>query len=605
MAFLPPSRAGAPETPFINKKAIVSFGEDPLFAYNNDMENNGLAFWRNSVGYIIYPQSFCDSSGDGVGDLNGITSKLDYLKDLGINLIWLCPIFKSPMNDNGYDVSDYYAINPLYGTMADFDKMMAKAHSLGIRIILDLTLNHTSDEHPWFQLALKDPNSKERGYYFFRKGKKKDGKLYPPNNWDGFFATSAWKQVGESDDFFLHIFTEKMPDVDWSNPALREEFYKIARFWLDKGADGFRLDACAHLAKDMSFSDSSLPEGPDGRVLDTSKFSNRPELFTYLDDLQENVFSHYSCLTIGEVGGSITPEESLKMSGYEDGSINMVFNFDTVWNNGAYASIRKKDEEIKTDVISLKNNFMRWYNVCHDKCDMPLYWCNHDHPRVLSQYGSVAYRKESAKMLITTLLFLYGTPFIFNGDEIGMSNVNYTSIDDFASDSPTMNEVVEDRKEGYSEEQILHSLNRTSRVNARTPMQWDTSVNAGFSKGKPINKVNSNYLEGVNVEEEMKDPYSIINFFQYAIEKRKDPLINEQVLSGDLQIIDYNHPDVFAYTHDGNRKLMVISNFRPYKVYFTFYYEISDVLLHNYDKILLDDHVFTLRPFESFLLRLR
>lgn len=569
------------------------------------MGNNEKAWWRNSVGYIIYPQSFCDSNGDGIGDLAGITSRLDYLGSLGVNLLWICPIFKSPMNDNGYDVSDYYAINPEYGTMDDFDKMLAKAHSLGIRIILDLTLNHTSDEHPWFQMALKDPASKERGYYFFHKGKMVDGKLNPPNNWDGFFATSAWSQVGESDDYFLHIFTDKMPDVDWSNPALRDEFYKIARFWLDKGADGFRLDACAHLAKDTSFQDSWLPAGPDGRVLDTSRFSNRPPLFEYLQDLKENVFRYYNCLTIGEVGGSITPEDSLKMSGYDNGSINMVFNFDTVWNNGAYGSIGKKDEDLKTDVISLKSNFMRWYNICHNKADMPIYWCNHDHPRVLSQYGSVKFRNESAKMLLTTMLFLYGTPFIYNGDEIGMSNADYSSIEDFKSDTPTMNEVAEDRRQGYSDDVILHSLNRTSRVNARTPMQWTKGINAGFSAGKPINKVNANYLEGVNVEDEMKDPYSILNYFQYAIEKRKDVLINEQVTNGDLEIVDFNHPDVFAYSHAGAKKLMVISNFRPFPVYFTFYYEISDVILHNYDKVILEDHVFTLRPYETYLLRLR
>jgi len=256
-------------------------------------------------------------------------------------------------------------------------------------------------------------------------------------------------------------------------------------------------------------------------------------------------------------------------------------------------------------VISLKDNFMRWYNVCHDKADMPVYWCNHDHPRVVSQYGSIAFRNESAKMLFNTLLFLYGTPFLYNGEEIGMSNVNYGAPEDFFSDVGTKNDVLSLRARGYDDGQILGYLNRTSRVNARTPMQWDRTDNAGFSAHPGVNKVNDNYLNGVNVADEMSDPWSILNFYQYAIALRKDPLINEQVLEGKLELVDHNHPDVFAYIHDGKKKLMVISNFRPYQVYFTFYYEIADVLLHNYDQVMLDDHVFTLRPFETFLLRIR
>ncbi len=566
-------------------------------------------WWRNSIGYIIYPESFSDGNGDGIGDLIGIKNKLDYLAELGINLIWVCPIFASPMVDHGYDVSDFYAINPRYGTMEDFSLLIEKAHSLGIKVILDLALNHTSDEHPFFEMAIKDKDSKEHGYYFFKKGKKENGKMLPPNNWAGFFGGSVWEKVpGSEDEYYFHIFDKKMPDVNWDNPSLRQEYYNIARFWLDKGADGFRLDACAHLAKDTSFEDSSLPKGRDGYVLDTSRFSNRKELFTYLDELNKNVFSHYDCLTIGEVGGCISPEESLKMTNYENGSISMAFNFDTVWNNGAYDSIDKKDEEIKTDVLLLKRNFMRWYDICHDKCDMPLYWCNHDHPRVLSQYGDTKYRNESAKMLLTTLLFLYGTPFIYQGDEIGMSNVSFSKPEDFYSGDPsTRDEVATFRKVGYSDEEIARYLRRCSRVNARTPMQWSKETNAGFSLQKPLIPVNENYLNGVNVKEQMEDPYSILNFYQYAIYKRREPSINEAVNNGKLTLVDPNHPDVFAYLHSGagGMKLLVLSSFRPYTCKFTFYYEIADVLLHNYDKVLIEDHIFTLRPFESFLLVVR
>lgn len=570
------------------------------------MENNPQdAFWRNSVGYIIYPESFKDSNNDGIGDIGGIISKLDYLKDLGVNLLWIGPIFVSPMDDNGYDVSNYYDINPKYGTMADLDKLIKEAHERGIRILLDFPLNHTSDEHPWFQMALKDPASSERGYYFIQKGKMVNGTLFPPTNWKGFFATSAWERIEGTDDYYLHIFSKKMPDVNWANPNLRERYYEIARFYLDKGVDGFRLDAVAHLAKDLSFSDSTLKGDRDGLVYDTSKFSNRPELFDYLQLLKKNVFSHYPCCTVGEAGGCISPEDALKMADRENGSISMVFNFDTVWNNGNYGSIGKKDDEIKTDVLSLKANFMRWYNVCHDRADLPLYWCNHDHPRVVSQYGSTAYRDESAKMLLTTLLFLYGTPFLYNGEEIGMSNATYEKAEDYFTDVGTKNDVMACRKNGYSEEAILSYLHRCSRVNARTPMQWDTTPNAGFSMAKPLNAVNPNYRDGVNALDEMKDAYSILNFYQYAIALRRDPLINEQVLNGPLSLLDPNHPDVFAYLHEGGKKLVVISNMRPYQVYFTFYYEIADVLLHNCDGVILQNHVFTLRPYESFLLRLR
>jgi oligo-1,6-glucosidase len=569
------------------------------------MDNSEIAWWRNSIGYIIYPESFKDSNNDGIGDIKGIISKLDYLKDLGVNLLWICPLFKSPMDDNGYDVSDYYEINPQFGTMQDFESLIAEAHKRGIRLLVDFVLNHTSDEHPWFQTAIKDPNSKERGYYFFQPGKVVDGKEVPPTNWKGFFSTSAWEKLPDSDLYYLHIFSKKMPDVNWANPELRERYYEIARFYLDKGVDGFRLDAVAHLAKDLSFTDSKEKPDQNGLVYDTSKFSNRPELFDYLHMLKDNVFSKYNCLTVGEAGGCISPEEALKMADRQNGSINLVFNFDTVWNNGNYGSIDKSDQDIRTDVISLKDNFMRWYNVCHDKADMPVYWCNHDHPRVVSQYGSIAFRNESAKMLLNTLLFLYGTPFLYNGEEIGMSNVNYAEPEDFFSDVGTKNDVLSLRARGYDDGQILGYLNRTSRVNARTPMQWDRSDNAGFSAHPGVNKVNDNYLSGVNVADEMSDPWSILNFYQYAIALRKDPIINEQVLEGKLELVDHNHPDVFAYIHDGKKKLMVISNFRPYQVYFTFYYEIADVLLHNYDQVMLDDHVFTLRPFETFLLRIR
>ncbi|MBE6126484.1 MAG: alpha-glucosidase [Erysipelotrichaceae bacterium] len=572
--------------------------------HNIESMDNVGRFWNESVGYIIYPETFKDGNGDGVGDLLGIISELDYLRDLGVNLLWICPIFSSPMDDNGYDVSDYMTINPMYGTNEDFKKLLDEAHKRGIRIIIDFVLNHTSDEHPWFKKALEDPNSEERSYYFFRKGRREGDKILPPNNWKGFFSTSVWKQIGDSDDFYFHIFSEKMPDVDWSNPKLRQRYFDTARHYLELGVDGFRLDAVAHLAKDTSFENSSLPCDENGLCYDTDRFSNRPELFDYLHEFKREVFSKYPCFTIGEVGGGISAEKSLLFSDRETGCIDEVFNFDTAWCNGAYGSIDKKDDEIKTDVLGLKRSLKHWYDTCHARADMPLYWCNHDHPRVLSQYGSTQYRAESAKALFTTLLFMYGTPFIYQGDEIGMSNVNYTRPEDFFRDVGNKNEVASLRARGYNDEQITHYLNRVSRVNARTPMQWTRGHEAGFTEGEnKTNKINDNYLEGVNVLDEMNNPWSILNFYQYAIWKRRSPEINNLIQNSRFQFLDMNHPDVVAYMHEGSENLVVIASFRPYQTYFSFYWAVRDVLLHNYADVILQDHVFTLRPFECFLLK--
>ena len=566
------------------------------------MEHN--RWWRDCVGYVIYPQAYMDSNDDGIGDIQGILSKLDYLRDLGINLIWLCPIFASPMEDNGYDVKDFYAIAPEFGSMDDLKRLITECHNRGIRLILDLPLNQTSDEHPWFEMAIRDESSAERGYYFFRKGRREGDKLLPPNNWMGYNSISVWSNIEGTDDFYFHLFAAKQPDLNWANPIVRDEMSKVAKFYLDMGVDGFRIDAMAHLSKDLSFSDSTLPTDSRGLVLDPPKFSNRPEVYQYLEEFRQKSGHPEACF-IGEAGGGISPEQAAHLADREHGPITMVFNFDTSWNNNGWGGVERRDEDVRTDVILLKNNFMRWYSLCNERADMPLYWVNHDHPRLISQYGSTLYRNESAKCLLTTLLFLYGTPFIYYGDEIGMSNVTYRKPEDFFSDSAQRSEIAWLREQGYSDERIVHYLNRASRVNARTPMQWDRGPFAGFSKKGSVNKVNDNYLQGINVYDQMRDPWSILNFFQYAIWKRRDPYINSIVNDGPLEILDHSHPDVFAYVHHGNEKLIVVSNFREYDVDFPFYWEIEDVLLHNYDSVLLHDHVFHLRPFESYLLKPR
>lgn len=560
-------------------------------------------WWQDCIGYIIYPASFCDSNGDGIGDIPGIISKLDYLADLGVDLLWICPLFDSPMDDNGYDVSDYYKINPRFGNNDDFKRLLEEAHNRGIAVCIDFVLNHTSDEHPWFKKALEDPTSKERGYYFFEKGHYVGGKLLPPNNWKGFFSTSVWERLGDSDMFFLHIFSSKMPDVNWANPAVRDQYVDIANYYMDLGVDGFRIDAVAHLAKDMTFEDSTLPSDPNGLVYDPSKFSNREELFGYLQEMKQRVFAPRNALTIGEVGGSPTPEQALRLVDRDSGSLTMIFNFDTVWNNGSYGSIDKKDEEIFTDVIRLKNNFMRWYDGCHERADLPLYWCNHDHPRVVSMYGDKRYRKQSAKALIAILLFFYGVPFIYQGDELGMTNMESSRPEDFFCDVGNKNEVIYLRGQGYPDEQIAHYLSRCSRNNARQPMPWNAGPYGGFSTVEPILPGNHDYEQGVNAEDEEQDPDSILNFTKDAIALRKMPFMQRLIREGQLTILDPNHPDVLAYIHEGEEKIILIASMRPYDTYFSFYWTIQDVYLHNYGDTIFENHVFHLRPFECFLLK--
>lgn len=568
------------------------------------MNKNNPRWWQDCIGYIIYPYSFKDSNGDGIGDLQGIISKLDYLCSLGVDLVWICPIFDSPMDDNGYDVRDYEHINPIFGTDEDFKQLLIEAHKRDMAIVIDFVLNHTSDEHPWFQKALKDPSCKEHGYYIFRKGRYVNGELLPPNNWKGYFSTSVWKRVEGTDEFYFHLFSSRMPDVNWENPELRAQYQKLARRYLELGVDGFRLDACAHLSKDMTFADASNPVDAHGLSFDASKFSNREPLFGYLQEMKRTVFEPYRAFTVGEVGGGLTPEDSLKLSDRETGSISMVFNFDCCWNNGGYGSIDKKDEEINTNLFQLKDNFMRWYRACHARADMPLYWCNHDHPRVMNMYGSKEYRKESAKCLTSILLFMYGVPFLYQGDELGMSNLVTDKTDVFESDPNTRNEMVYLRERGYSEQQIAHYMCRCARTNARQSMPWNASKNGGFTDGISKSPANLDYLEGVNAEDEANDPDSILNFTKEAIALRKTPFMQRMIREGSLEILDYNHPDVLAFMHelDGER-LIVIASMRKFDTYFSFFWTVKGVYLHNYADTIYENHVFHLRPFECFVLK--
>lgn len=566
------------------------------------MKNKLTKKYNSYVAYQIYPASFYDTNNDGIGDINGIIEKIPYLKSLGIDMIWICPIFKSPMDDNGYDVSDYFDINPMFGTIDDFSRLLDLAHKNGIKIILDLVLNHTSSEHSWFKKAISDVNCEEHGYYIFKKGSlDENGNRIPPNNWEGFFDTSVWEYVPEIDEYYFHIFSTKMPDLNYENPKLMNKMLDVARFWLDRGVDGFRLDAIAHIAKDTTYENSTLPLNSHGRVLDTTKFSNRDKLFDYLRVFQKEVFSKYDCFTIGEVGGCATPEEALKYSFYETGVINMVFNFDTCWENGAYGSLEKDDSEIKTNVKNLKHLFLKWYKGCYQNADMPIYWNNHDHPRCLSQYGNINYRKESAKMLATTLLFMYGLPFILYGDEIGMSNVDYTSLSDF-KDVNDINALL--ANPNYDKEKYLRFFKRCSRTNGRIPFIWQNKAYGGFSNVEPYIK-NVNYYAECNEEDENKDEDSILNYYRKAIKIRHQEKILNYIFNQEFKLIEEDNDKVFSYIHDGETRLQVISNFTSETIKFPKHFTTIDILLHNYSDILEEENSYTLRPYESYLLEVK
>lgn len=552
-------------------------------------------WWMQAVGYQIYPRTFYDANQDGVGDLRGIITKLDYLNELGIDLIWIGPFYRSPMDDNGYDVSDFYDVDPMFGSLDDAKELIEKAHAKGIRIILDLVLNHTSDEHPWFMEARSSVDNPKRDYYIWQKGKKVEGKLLPPTNWGSFFEGSAWNYDAKTEEFYMKIFSNKMPDLNWANPELREEMFKVARWWLDQGVDGFRVDAIAHLARDLSFTDSELPLNDHGVAPDWGKFSNREELFDYIHEFNEKVLSHYDCMSVGEVGGGAKIEAGVRYAGYDAQAFNMVFNFDHCWSKGGM-DILNDDDKMIVDVVQLKENMAYWINGMKDKGWLPHYWLNHDHPRVISQYGDPEHHHRlSGMMLGTILLTLPGTPFIYNGEEIGMTNVDYESIDDFKDVWVKNNAPALLKK--YPLEFVLRHLRRTSRDNARTPMQWTDEVYAGFSTVEPIQKINRN-RSWLNVEAQEKDEQSILNHYRRLIHLRKNPEYLETLVFGNFALLDPKNPDVYAYTRTSNQKrITVIANFRPTTIKFE--HQAKALCLSNYLDTKLT--ITELRPYEAIV----
>lgn len=501
-------------------------------------------WWKETVGYQIYPRSFSDFNGDGIGDIKGIISKLDYLKDLGIDVIWVCPMYKSPNDDNGYDISDYEDIMDEFGTMEDFDLLLDEVHKRGMKLIIDLVVNHTSDEHEWFIESRSSKNNPKRDWYVWKPAN--DGK--EPNNWESIFKGSAWEYDEKTDEYFLHLFSKRQPDLNWENPEMRQEVYKMINWWLDKGVDGFRVDAISHLKKDQTFEDLPNPNNHD-YVESFDKHMNYEGIHEFLEELNENTFSKYDIMTVGEANG-VSAEDAHLWVGEKDGKFNMVFQFE-------HLELWDQVEGQEFSVKELKQALSKWQYNLHDVGWNALFIENHDIPRVISTLGNDSeFRKECAKAFGLMYFMQQGTPFIYQGQEIGMKNVKFKSIDEY-DDVKSINIYHDKIKNGFSKEEAMKTVWTVSRDNARTPMQWDDSENAGFSSSKPWIGINKDYSE-FNVKSQLEDKDSILNFYKEMIKIKKS---NETLIYGRYDLILEDHEKIYAYTRElEGEKYIVICN---------------------------------------------
>ncbi|HCV65164.1 MAG: glycoside hydrolase family 13 protein [Serratia proteamaculans] len=507
-----------------------------------------VRWWKQAVVYQIYPRSFMDSNGDGIGDLNGITARLDYLQWLGIDVLWICPMYRSPNDDNGYDISDYQAIMTEFGTMADFDRLLAEVHARGMRLILDLVVNHTSDEHPWFIESRSSQSSAKRDWYIWREGKNGA----EPNNWESIFNGSAWKYDAGSEQYFLHLFSERQPDLNWENPQVRAALYDMMRWWLDKGIDGFRIDAICHMKKQPGLTDMPNPQGLR-YVPSFERHLNYEGLLDYVDDLCEQVFNRYDIMTVGEMNGA-SAEQGEDWVGEQHGRLNMIFQFEHV---KLWETSHQQSPDAGVDVLGLKNIFTRWQTLLEGKGWNALYVENHDIPRVVSKWGDdKRYWRESATAIAAMYFLMQGTPFIYQGQELGMTNTRFNCLADF-NDIAARNRFAKLQEQGMEEAQILAFLSRSGRDNSRTPMQWDDSPNAGFSLAKPWFAVNANYQQ-INVARQREEPDSVLNFYRALIHLRQqDPLW----VYGRYQLQLAAHPHIYAYSRSQDeRQVLVLCN---------------------------------------------
>ncbi len=530
-----------------------------------------MKWWQEAVVYQVYPRSFKDSNNDGIGDLQGIISKLDYIAYLGVDVIWLSPVYQSPNDDNGYDISDYYGIMEEFGTMEDMELLIHEASLRGIKIIMDLVANHTSTSHEWFVQATKDPSSKYHDYYYFREN---NGQV--PNDLQSVFLGSAWTLHEGLDAYYLHMFAKTQADLNWHNPEVRFELYKMINWWLEKGIGGFRLDVIDYVAKDI-----------DNKII-----TDGPLLHSYIQEMTRHTFNNYDVLTVGETWGADT-QKAIAYSNLDGSELSMIFNFSHILLD---QEGEEKWDYKEVDLIELKRNFEERQRGLYQKGWDALFWCNHDLPRIVSRWGNdQKYRTESAKMLATILHLMQGTPYIYQGEELGMTNVCFDSIEEYR-DIESINMYADRRQKGYSHEAIMDSIYHIGRDNARTPMQWDDSSYGGFSEVKPWIGVNANYRE-INVSRQQADTSSVLSYYRRLIELRKKSQYRTLIREGSFELVEARHPDVFAYKRQYKQEeVLVVCNFRGYPV--EFLEKGEKVILSNYDT--LGEGNF-LRPYEAII----
>ena len=544
-------------------------------------------WWKEAVVYQVYPRSFKDSDGDGVGDIKGIISKLDYIKSLGIDAVWLNPIYSSPNDDNGYDISNYREIMKDFGTMQDFDLLLKEMHKRGIKLIMDLVVNHSSDEHEWFKQSRSSRDNPYRNYYHWWPAEK--GK--PPYRWSFFDVNSdAWKYDAQTNSYYLHYFSQKQPDLNWENPKVRHEIYDIMRFWLDKGIDGFRMDAFQFASKDTTWPE--LPKGYEKNII--KYYGVGPHLHEYLQEMNKEVFSKYDIMTVAEGAGS-SPEDAMLFVDPDRKELNMAYHFESV-------DIGKHLKDF--GLVKYKAIFSRYDQAFKDKGWLAIFLANHDQPRMVSKFGNDTpkYRAISSKMLSTFIMTMRGTPYYYYGDELGMDNIRFNSIEDY-KDLDTRNRYIGLKNKGGDLQAFLEQQKQTSRENGRTPFQWDTTQNAGFTTGTPWLKVNPNY-QTINAEAQEKDPNSTLNYFKKLVKLRKQ---EPAFVYGTYTLLDKENPNVYAYTRELNgKKLLVLLNFSDKEATYNigFLTLKSKIILGNYQD-LINTKTNMLRPYEAKIIELK
>ena len=549
-------------------------------------------WWKESVVYQIYPKSFNDSNGDGIGDIRGIIQKLDYLKELGVNVLWISPMLESPQDDNGYDISDYQKIYKDYGTMEDYEELLAEAHKRGIKILMDLVVNHTSDEHNWFIESRKSKDNPYRDYYIWKdpvNGKE-------PNNWGGAFGGSAWEYDAQTQMYYLHLFSKKQPDLNWENEKVRQEVYDMMTFWCEKGIDGFRMDVISMISKDQAFPDGEMNNSLYG---DFGPYCvHGPRVHEFLQEMNREVLSRYDIMTVGETSG-VTIEEAQKYAGEAGKELNMVFQFEHVDNgSGDYGKWTTE----KYDFKEFKRIMIKWQEELQGKAWNSLFLGNHDQPRSVSRFGNdnPAYRETSAKMLATCLHMMQGTPYVYQGEELGMTNVYFDKLEDYR-DIESINFFTELTESGLmTPEYMMKCLMLRSRDNARTPMQWDDSEQAGFTDGESWIKVNPNYKE-INAVQQLKDPNSIFHYYQKLISLRKEKDI---IVYGEFEPLYRDDEQIFVYTRKlDQEKLLTVCNFtdKDAEVEVPEEFKGAECLITNLGRTAFDGKII-LKPYEAFVL---